>query len=172
MDEELHLFSKKMAIEYHESYSNTIIMIYVVFILKRMMTDPYYSLYTFSIHILSGSIFYAMKTLYTKNEFTLKYMPLVVAVYSYYCHTYWLFQTAFRAAPDNPDQVILSQDKLFKFVIAIASMSLNQVYVCVFLVTSRKMCILANIIVWGLFVKDTMQRPGNTLLFSNLICEL
>ena len=44
MDEELQIFSKKMAMEYHESYSQTIIMIYVVFILKRILTDPFYSL--------------------------------------------------------------------------------------------------------------------------------
>ena len=151
--------------EYHKSYSNTIVMIYVVFILKRILTDPYYSTHTFSIHVLSGFAFYAMKLIYTYNEFTLKYMPLVVAVYSYYCHTYWLFRTEFRVASDNPEHISISQDRFFKFVISIASMSLNQVYVCVFLVTSRRLCMLANILVWGLFIKDTIQRQGNFSIY-------
>ena len=94
-----------MAIAYHENYSNTIIMIYVAFILKKTITETKYPLYVFGYHIISGLIFIIMKKLYSYNEVTLKYMPIVVALYSYYCHTNMIFHSTLYSSNESSSSI-------------------------------------------------------------------
>ena len=39
-------------------------------------------------------------------------------------------------------------------------MSLNLVYICIFLINTRRDCIVTNIIVWSLFIRDVFTDPG------------
>ena len=46
-------------------------------------------------------------------------------------------------------------------------MSLNVVYVCIFLVMDRVDCVVVNLITWTLFIKDTFTHSGKVISNTN-----
>ena len=115
---------------------------------------------------LSCGIFYIMKKVYSINNITIMYTPVVLTVYSYLCHSYMLFNVQqYKDHPELENHFIMSKDRLFRHIIQFSAMCLNQVYISVFLITSRKSCIISGLAVQTLFFKDTYFHPG---IFNHL----
>ena len=84
-----------MAQEYFTSYSSTIIKLFLVTALKRVFTDQHISFKDLAIHFVCLGIFIGIKCLYSINENTKRYVPMVIAFYSYVCHSTFIFKGLF-----------------------------------------------------------------------------
>jgi hypothetical protein len=125
------------------------------------MTDPTQNLSDYKWLCLSCLIFYGFKLLYTYNSFTLRYLPILLAVFSYKCHSYLLFNAdQYKEYPDLPNHFIMSKDRLFRHIIQFSAMCLNQVYICVFLITEKRECIITGLTVQFCFLYETFFHPG------------
>lgn len=128
-----------MALAYHESYSRTILTLYLFLALKRILTEEHFGGFKELKNLaLSCLLFYLMKRLYSYNDWTIKWVPLILAVFSYYSHSAYVFRGFFDESPLIPQRVHMSKDDLFRHIIKFASMSLSLVYICVFLLSTRR----------------------------------
>ena len=84
----------------------------------------------------------------------------MLAVFSYFCHSNFIFKGTFDESPEHPEKVHMLKDQLWRHIIQFTSMSLNLTYICIFLINKRRDCIIVNSIVWAMFVKDTLIHPG------------
>ena len=51
-----------------------------------------------------------------KNNFTIRYVPYVISMISYFAHTRFIFRGSFDV-PDDPSAVAMSKDELFRHMI-------------------------------------------------------
>jgi hypothetical protein len=75
---------------------------------------------------------------------------------SYYTHTVYIFKGSFDE-PNDPSQVAMSKDHLFRHIIQFGALSFNLLYIGVFLVFNRRDCILLNSLTFLLFVWDVFR---------------
>jgi hypothetical protein len=153
-----------MALEYHKSYARTIILLFVLVLVKRYLTDDSMSPKDVIFLLSALGVFILLTQLYTRNDMTRRVMPYFIAVFSYFAHTTFIFKQAFDLSVDDPSQVQMTKDQMFRHIIQFTSMSLNLVYICIFIITSRMDCFLVNSIVWSMFIRDTLIQPGKNIL--------
>ena len=138
-------------------------MIYLAILVKRLLTDQTQKVSNYVWLCLSAAIFYGFKVLYNYNKLTLRYLPILLAIFSYKCHSYLLFNAdQYKEYPGLPNHFIMSKDRLFRHIIQFSAMCLNQVYICVFLITEKRECIITGLTVQFLFLYETFFHPGLT----------
>jgi hypothetical protein len=149
-----------MALHYHASYSKTILILYVLVLVKRIVTDKEMRLMDGAKLIANMTLFYVFKVLYTYNDLTIKYVPYILAIFSYLSHTRFIFSGLFDESIDNPFNVSMKKDELFRHIIQCASMNLSIVYICIFIVQTRIDCYIVNSTVGLMFIRDTFIHSG------------
>lgn len=110
MESDLQNFKKQMALQYHDSYSRTVLILYVLVLLKRIITDRQITLFDVSMLLLNMSMFYGFRVLFRINDFTIKYVPYILAIFSYMSHTRFIFAGLFDESESNPFNVIMRKD--------------------------------------------------------------
>jgi hypothetical protein len=129
-------------------------MLIVLVIFKRtVMKGGYSMLSELLVHITTMVLFYIVSRLYSYSHVTTRYIPYVYAVISYYSHTIFIFKGSFDE-PNNPSQVSMSKDNLFRHIIQFGALSFNLLYIGVFLVFTRRDCILLNSLTFLLLLFD------------------
>ena len=157
-------FKKRMALEYHKSYQRTIILKFVLVLLKRYITDEGMQPRNIFYLLASLVLFYLLSKMYSLNEHTMRFIPFLYSAFSYFTHTAIIFKGAFDVYKLGSDGesgrwfVEMTKDKLFRHIISSASMSLNLMYISIFLISSRRDCILVNLVIWGIFIRDVLMQ--------------
>jgi putative flippase GtrA len=129
-------------------------MLIVLVIFKRtVMKGGYSMLSELLAHITTMVLFYIVSRLYSHSHLTTRYIPYVYAVILYYSHTIFTFKGSFDE-PNNPSQVSMSKDNLFRHIIQFGALSFNLLYIGVFLVFTRRDCILPNSLTFLLLLFD------------------
>lgn len=120
-NKDLKDFQKKMSQEYQKTYSNTIMILLVIVLFKRFLTDPHFSFLEFLMLALVTLIFNGLKMLFSYNDFTMRYTPFLFAVYSYSCHSFILFKKTENyissTSIEDSTMIQMTKDHFFKFII-------------------------------------------------------
>lgn len=88
-------FQKKMAIEYHIIYSKTVISLFMATIFKRYMTTDGVELKDMTSYFKSLFVLVLCSYLYKRNEWTMRIIPFILALISYFAHTHFIFKGGF-----------------------------------------------------------------------------
>lgn len=134
---------------------------------RILMKGGYVTISELFVHIGTLIIFLILSSLYSLNLKTTRYMPYIYALISYYSHTVFIFKCLFDE-DDDPSKVSMTKDVLFRHIIQFAALSFNLIYINVFLVFTRRDCIILNITTFGLFCKDVFMQPGKKFFNSFL----
>jgi hypothetical protein len=113
-------------------------------------------------------VFKLVSKIHCYNSITMRVVPIFYMVVAYYSHTRLIFGNQFDVDGD-PYRLMMRKDDLFKLIIQYSALTMNIIYISVFLVIRRSDCVLFNLISWGMFLKDMFTQEGNfILLISSL----
>lgn len=99
-DKDLSEFKTKMAMEYQESYSWTIILLFVLVLVKRILTDDSMSPKDLALLLGSLTVFIVFSRSYRINDYTRRYTPYLLAFFSYFAHSMFIFKRSFEEPGD------------------------------------------------------------------------
>lgn len=94
--------------------------------------------------------------MYGANNYTTAYFPYLYAILSYYSHAGFIFKGTYDAE-DDPTKVVMSKDNLFRHIVQFAALGMNLIFMGIFLVITRRDCILLNILVWSMYIVDVFN---------------
>ena len=162
-DEELNQFKINFARKYQNSYVKTIVWLFLLMIAKRVILNK--SLSTKELIILLGSLsmFLTLSRMYGANKYTTAYFPYLYAILSYYSHAGFIFRSHYDHEQDC-SMVSMTKDALFRHIVQFAALGINLIFMGIFLVITRRDCILLNLLVWSMYIYDIFNQQGNALL--------
>lgn len=160
-------FKINFALKYQSSYVKSIVWLFILVFVKRILLSMTVSSKDFMVLIGSLGIFLLLSHSYKANKYTIKYFPYLYAILSYYSHVVFIFRGSYELETD-PSTVMMSKDDLFRQIIQFASLGVNTIFVGIFLVISRRDCIMLNFLIWSLFIHDVFNQEGNLTSYLNL----
>lgn len=100
-----------------------------------------------------------MAAIYNFNAFTSRYMPYVYIVFSFIVHCKFIFNGT-DDDENDPHVVRMQKDRLLKMIILYSVHTFNLIYIGIFMVLSRRDCILLHLLSWGLQYREIFTQPG------------
>ena len=70
-------------------------------VIKRYLTDVAFNFEDLSKLVLSMAAFFLIKKLYSINGYTMRFVPFLIAVFSYYNHSIFIFKGTFDKEGDT-----------------------------------------------------------------------
>jgi hypothetical protein len=89
--------------------------------------------------LVPGILFIALWKIHYRNNFLVRVVPFCYTILAYYGHRKVLFSSLF----DNPDyisKVSMDKDELYKMIIMFSALSMNLIYIGMFLSIKRIDC--------------------------------
>ena len=114
-------------------------------------------------------MFLTLSRVYNANKFTTAYFPYLYAILSYYSHAGFIFR-GYYDDPTDSSQVHMTKDILFRHIVQFAALGMNLIFMGIFLVITRRDCIMLNIFMWSLYMFDVFQQEGK--FYKNLLSIL
>ena len=144
---------------YHKTYAKSIIVLFLLIISKRLLMQKQANIRELCFIVSAFTIFSLIAYVHSYNKLTTKLVPYLYVILSYFSHSALVFSNRY-SNPLDKTQLIMSKDQYFHSLVQFAGMSINLIYINVFLVTSRQDCIFLNIIEWTFFMKDILLVEG------------
>jgi hypothetical protein len=123
---------------------------------KRVILNKALSTKDLIIMLGSLSMFLTLSRMYGANKYTTAYFPYFYAILSYYSHAGFIFRGLYDSEED-PSQVHMTKDELFRHIVQFGALGMNLIFMGIFLVITRRDCILLNLMVWTMYIYDVFQ---------------
>lgn len=159
LDEQLHLSKINFATSYFKTYRNTMIAFFLLVVVKRYLTKPNFSFQEFLMLVSHLAAFVGISLIHSYNPLGARAAPFLYSLLSYPVHTKLIFSDRFDD-PADEFKVHMTKDMLFNNCIIFAALSINLIYIAIFLTINRRDSLIINSITWLLFIKDTFECPG------------